>query len=190
MAEAKKAAGRAAPASKKMFGLLAEFETAQQIFTACEGVRDAGYQKWDSYTPFPVHNLDKAMGLKASRLPWIALVMGLTGATLGMTMQWWMNAVDYPFIISGKPYFSFQAFAPITFELGILLGSFGAVFGMLGINRLPQLYHSLFNSERFARVTDHRFFIAIETTDPKYDEAATRQLLEGLGATHVELVED
>jgi len=100
-----------------------------------------------------------------------------------------MNAVDYPLIISAKPYNSYPAFVPITFECGILLGSFGAVLGMLGLNRLPQLYHSLFNAKRFSRVTDDRFFIAIEARDPRFDREKTRALLESTGALEVEEVE-
>lgn len=174
----------------KTFGVLAEFDTAMGIFEACEACRDKGYTNWDSYTPYPVHNLDKAMGLKDSRLPWIVLVMGLLGATSGMLLQWWVATDAYPLIIAGKPYFSWQAFIPVTFEFGILLGSFGAVFGMFGLNKLPQLYHPCFNSERFTAVTDDKFFIAIEATDPLYDEAGTASFLKSLGATHTELVED
>ncbi len=174
----------------KPFGLMAEFDTAQAVYHACEKVRDEGFTRWDSYTPFPVHGLDKAMGLPRSRLPWIVLVMGLSGAGLGMLLQWWVSAVAQPLIISGKPLFSWQAFVPVTFELGVLFGAFGAVFGMFGLNRLPQYYHSVFNSERFSRVTDDKFFIAIEASDPKYDEKKLKKLFKGLGATHIEVVED
>lgn len=174
----------------KVYGLLAEYETTGELYRACEKVRDAGYGAWDAHTPFPVHGLEKAMGLRASVVPWIVMVMGFSGSGLGFLMQWWMSAVDYPLIISGKPFNSYQAFVPIIFELGILLGSFGAVFGMLGLNRLPTLYHSLFNSERFARASDDRFFISIEARDPKYDPERTRALLESSGALHVEEVED
>ena len=140
--------------SKKVFGLLAEYDTPAQIVHACEHVRDAGYSRWDSYTPFPVHNLDKAMGAKPSVLPWIVFTMGMTGVSCGILLQWWTSAVEYPIIIAAKPYFSYQAFVPVTFELGILFSAFGAVFGMLGLNKLPQYYHSLFKVERFSRVTD------------------------------------
>ncbi|MEZ4451169.1 MAG: DUF3341 domain-containing protein [Nannocystaceae bacterium] len=175
---------------KKVFGLLAEYDTAHAIFHACEKVRDAGYQKWDSYTPFPVHNLDKAMGLKPSLLGWIVFAAGMTGASCGMLLQWWTATIEYPVIIAAKPYFSYQAFVPVTFELGVLFASFGAVLGMLGLNKLPQWYHSCFKSERFARVTDDRFFICVEAADPKYDVERTRQLLQGTGAIHIEEVED
>ncbi len=174
----------------KVFGLLAEYETPGELYHACEQVRDAGYGAWDAHTPFPVHGLEKAMGLRPSIVPWIVLVMGFSGAGLGFLLQYWSSAIEYPMIISAKPFNSYPAFVPVTFELGILLGSFGAVFGMFGLNRLPTLYHSLFNSKRFARVTDDRFFISIEARDPKYDPQKTRELLESTGALHVEEVED
>lgn len=172
-----------------MYGLLAEYRNAQEIYHACEKVRDAGYSKWDAHTPFPVHGLDKAMGLKPSPLPWIVLAAGLTGATSAMLLQWWTNAVDYQYIISAKPLFSWQAFIPVTFELMVLFSALAAVLGMLGINKLPQLYHSLFNSERFERVTDDKFFISIEAEDPEFDLEETRRLLEEAGAVHIEEVE-
>lgn len=171
------------------FGLLAEFDTAAAIYHACEGVRDRGYTRWDAHTPFPVHGLDKAMGLKPTVLPWIVLLMGLSGATAGMALQWWTSAIDYPLIIAGKPLFSWQAFVPIMFELMVLFSALGCLFGMLGLNKLPQLYHSLFRSRRFQQVTDDKFFISIEAADPKFDQASTEALLRELGATHVELVE-
>ena len=177
-------------AEVKTYGLLAEYENPAQVFHACEQVRDAGFQKWDAYTPFPVHGLDGAMGLKRSPLPWVVLVMGLTGSSLAMTLQWWIHNVEYPLVISGKPLFSWQAFVPVTFELGILFASFGAVFGMLGLNRLPQFFHSLFKAPRFKRVTDDKFFIAIESIDPSYDAEKTRKLLEASGAVSVEEVEE
>lgn len=175
---------------KKKFGLLAEYDSAAAIFHACEKIRDAGYKRWDSYTPFPVHNLDKAMGLRPSVLPFIVFACGMTGAACGMLLQWWTSTIAYPLVIAGKPLFSFQAYVPVTFELGILFSAFGAVFGMLGLNKLPQYYHPLFNIARFTRATDDRFFIAIEATDPKYDLEKTRKLLEGTHAVAVEEVDD
>lgn len=174
----------------KVFGLLAEYETPGELYHACEKVRDAGYGAWDAHSPFPVHGLEKAMGLRPSIVPWIVLVMGFSGAALGFLLQYWSSAIEYPMIISAKPFNSYPAFVPVTFELGILLGSFGAVFGMFGLNRLPTLYHSLFNSKRFSRVTDDRFFISVEARDPKYDPEKTRDLLESTGALNVEEVED
>ena len=171
-------------------GLVAEFEDVDAILAAANSVREAGYKKWECYTPFPVHGLDKAMGAKPTILPWIVLACGTTGATLGLLLQWWTNTIDYPYIISGKPFFSLPANIPIIFELTILLSAFGAVFGMLGLNAAGQFYHPLFKLSRFARVTDDRFFLAIESTDGSYDPQGTRSLLESLGATAVEEVKD
>ncbi|MBC8070222.1 MAG: DUF3341 domain-containing protein [Deltaproteobacteria bacterium] len=174
----------------KIYGLLAEYDTPGELYHACEKVRDAGYAAWDAHTPFPVHGLERAMGLKRSIIPFIVAVMGFSGAGLGFTLQYWASTIAYPLIISAKPYNSFQAFVPVTFELGILLGAFGAVFGMFGINKLPTLYHSLFNSPRFPRFSDDKFFISIESRDPKYDTERTRKLLESTGAAAVEEVEE
>lgn len=177
-------------AKGREFGLLAEFDSPADLFHACEKVRDAGFKVWDAHTPFPVHGLDGAMGLKRSKLPFLVLAMGLTGATGAFVMQWWMNAVDYPYVIAGKPLFSWPAFVPVTFEVGVLFAALGAVFGMLHFNRLPRFHHPLFASRRFERVTDDRFFISIEATDPSYDSARTAELLKGAGAISVERVED
>lgn len=173
----------------KVYGLLAEYETPGELYHACEKVRDAGYGSWDAYSPFPVHGLEKAMGVKPSIVPWIACVLGFCGAIFGFAIQYWSSTLEYPLIISAKPFNSYPAFVPVTFECGILLGSFGAVFAMFGLNRLPQMYHSLFNAQRFKRVTDDRFFIAIEARDPRYDAEQTKELLEATGALAVEEVE-
>lgn len=174
----------------KPFALLAEFNSTSEIFHACEGVRDAGYTQWDAHTPFPVHGLDGAMGLSRSKVPWVSLIAGLTGASLAFLLQWWISVKAYPLIISGKPYFSWQAFVPVTFEVGVLFAAFGAVLGMFHFNRIPQHYHPLFRSERFARASDDKFFISIEVADPKFNAAQTESLLNELGASHVEMVED
>lgn len=113
----------------------------------------------------------------------------MTGATLGMTMQYWTNAVDYTYVIAGKPLFSWPAFVPVTFELGILFAAFGAIFGMLAINGLPRLHHPLFQSKAFERVTDDKFFISIESTDPRFDAEKTEEFLKSIGALEVELIQ-
>jgi Protein of unknown function (DUF3341) len=171
------------------YGILAEFATPADIYRACERVRDAGFTRWDAHTPFPVHGLDRAMGLRRSPLPWIVLGMGLLGVVLGFVLQWWVHTRAYPLVISGKPFFAWPAFIPITFEVGILFAALGAVFGMLGLSRLPMHHHPLFRSTAFERVTDDAFFISIEAWDPQFDPSATRTLLESLGARSVELVE-
>jgi hypothetical protein len=171
------------------YGILAEFATPGALYHACEAVRDAGFTRWDAHSPFPVHGLDKAMGLRRSPLPWIVLVMGLMGAAAGFGLQVWVHTKAYPLVISGKPYFAWPAFIPITFEVAILFGALGAVFGMLALNQLPMLHHPLFKSAVFERASDDRFFISIESWDPRFDQSATRKLLESLGARSVELVE-
>ena len=120
--------------------MLARFRTAKALYRACEAVRDAGYSKWDALTPFPVHGLDKAMGLKPSKLPFLVLATGLTGAGAGFGLQSWVHVMAYPLIISGKPLFTWPAFVPVTFELGVLGAALGAVLGMFAFNKLPT-YH-------------------------------------------------
>jgi hypothetical protein len=172
----------------KLHGLLAEFTTVPALFHACEQVRDAGYTRWDAHTPFPIHGLDKAMGLRRSRLPFIVLASGLAFAAGGFALQAWVHSAAYPLVISGKPYFTWPAYIPVTFELGVLGGALAAVFGMLGLNRLSMHNHPLFSSERFERATDDRFFISIEVQDPRFDAAAATRLLERAGASAVEQV--
>jgi hypothetical protein len=174
----------------KPYGLIAEFDNTTDVLHAAEKVRDAGYRRWDVFTPFPIHGMDRAMGLKNSKVGWFAFLGGATGYTTGMLMIWWMNAVDYRIIVGGKPMFSpFGAFPP-SYELTILFGAFGAVFGMLFLNRLPRLHHPLLKHRRFAQVTHDKFYIVIETSDPKYSPDTTRKLLEAAGARHIELVEE
>lgn len=172
------------------FALLAEFENTHQILHAAAMVRDAGYRKWDVFTPFPVHGMDEAMGLRNSKVGWFSFCGGVTGFTTGMLMIWWMNAWDYPITVGGKPLFSPIFAFPVSYELTILLGSFGSLFGMLILNRLPRLYNPLFRSTRFHLVTHDRFFIAIEAADPKFSDADTRKLLESAGSIHIEEVRD
>ena len=171
------------------YGILAEFATPADLYHACERVRDAGFTRWDAHSPFPIHGLEGAMGLRRSPLPWIVLGMGLMGAALAFGLQWWVHAAAYPLVISGKPYFAWPAYVPITFEVAVLFGALGAVFGMLGLNQLPMHYHPLFRSRVFERVSDDAFFISIESWDPRFDPSATRTLLESLGARSVELLE-
>src|SRR3989449_6422432 len=160
----------------KLYGLFAELDTPAPTLHGAEKVRDSGFRKWDVYTPFPVHGLDRAMGLKNSKVGWFSFLGGVSGYTLGMLMIWWMNSVDYPIVVGGKPMFSpFAAFPP-SYELTILLGAFGSLAGMLFLNRLPRLHHPLLRHKRFALVTHDKFFIVIETADPKYSETETRTL--------------
>lgn len=176
--------------ANKVYGLIAEFDNPAATMRAAEQLRDQGFQRWDVFSPYPVHGMDQAMGLKNSKVGWFSFIGGATGYTLGMLMIWWMNAADYPIVVGGKPFFSpFSAFPP-SYELTILLGAFGALFGMLFLNRLPRLHHPLLKHRRFALASHDRFFIVIETADPKYQPEATRKLLESLGSVRVETVEE
>ena len=171
----------------KLLGLLAEFDDPHQLMHACEHIRDARFRRWDAHTPFPVHGLNDAMGLRGTTLPWLVLMGGLAGLGLAVLMQWWMNAVDYPFLISGKPYFSLPAFIPVIFELTVLLSAFTTFFGMLMLAGLPKFWHPVFTSERFKAFSDDKYFISIEARDKRFDAVETRRLLEGLeGVKHVE----
>lgn len=169
---------------------LAEYETPADVMHAAEKVRDAGYERWDVHTPFPIHGMDRAMGLPDSKVGWIVLVMGLTGCISAFLLMWWTNGVDYPLVIGGKPGFSIPSMIPIMFELTVLLSAFGAVFGMLGINQLPKHHHPVFYSDRFERASDDRFFISIDASDPAFDLEETRALLEGTHPVHIELIQE
>ncbi len=176
--------------TSKSYGIMAEFTTAAATLHAAERVRDAGYRRWDVFTPYPVHGMDHAMGMKNSPVGWFTFLGGVTGYTTGMVMIWFMNSFDYPIVIGGKPMFSpFAAFPP-SYELTILFGAFGSLFGMLFLNRLPRLHHPLLKNRRFSLVTHDRFFLVIETDDPKYSPTETRKLLEKAGSPHIEMVED
>ena len=169
---------------------LAEFDTPDGVIHAAEKVRDAGFEKWDVHSPYPVHGMDAAMGLSDSRLGWIVLACGLTGVSLAVLMMQWMNGYDYPLVIGGKPPDAFASMVPIMFELTVLVSSFGALFGMLGLNELPKHHHPVFYSERFDNFSNDKFFISIEAADKQFDLDKTRSLLESLHASHVELVEE
>jgi hypothetical protein len=174
----------------ELIGLLAEYPNVDQILNAARAVRRAGFLRWDVHSPFPIHGIDYAMGIKPTILPWIVLVGGITGLVTAIWLQWYCNAYDYKFLISGKPIWSFPANVPIMFELTVLFSALTAVFAMLGLNGLPRLYNPLFKSERFRRVTTDRFFIVIDASDPKFNEEETTKLLTDAGALSIERVED
>jgi len=176
--------------SSKLFGYLVRFDKVDKLLAAAATVRDAGYTKWDAHTPFVIHGLDAAMGIKKTILPYIVFLAGLTGTTAGLLLQWFTNAFDYPFLISGKPLFSLPANIPVAFETTILFAAISSLVGMLALNGLPQLYHPLFRNRAFKRATDDHFFISIEAEDPLFDETGTRELLESISGQPVEEVED
>lgn len=174
----------------QLYGVVAEFATPSAIHDAARKVTDAGYTRVDAHTPFPVHGLDGALRQGPSHLGWIVLFCGLCGIAGAQLMMWWMNAHDYPIWVSGKPPYAWPSTIPITFELMVLLSAFGAVFGMLGINRLPRLHHPVFQHSTIHRASDDRFFLSVEAADPKFDRTETVRFLEKLGGRHVELVEE
>lgn len=166
--------------------VLAEFETPQQLVDAARRVRDAGFRRWDSHSPFPIHGIDEAMGIRVTKLPWITFFFGVCGIAAALGMIWFMNAYDYPFLISGKPLFALPAAGPISFELMVLLAAFATFLGMIALNQLPLFSSPLFNSDRFSRVTNDRFFISVDARDPQCQPGKTADFLRGLGAQHVE----
>ena len=172
--------------------LLAEFNTTGECLRAATALRDAGYKDFDTHTPFPIHGMDAAMGLGDSKLGLIVFPIGLSGACLAFLMMHWMNNIDYPIIIGGKPasIASIPSMVPIMFELMVLLSSFATVFGMLGLNKLPRHHHPIFNSERFKEFSNDKFFVSVESTDPKWSTDRTRKLLEALHPASLELVYD
>ena len=176
--------------STKPYGMLAEFESPAAILTAAEKLRDAGYSRWDAFTPFPIHGMDKVMGLKNSLVGWVALFMG-GGAFMSVVgLIWFANAFDYPLIVGGKPMFSVpMTFVP-SYIMMILGAAVGALIGMFAFNELPRYHHPLFASKRFALVARDKFFLLIGSTDPKFSETETRKLLEAIGGAHIEIIED
>ena len=162
-------------------GLIATFETAPALYHAAEQVRDAGFRHWDCITPFPVHGLDKAMGLKRSIVPRISLVGGILGFFTGMSMIWWTGAVDYPLIVGGKPMFSPMFAFPVSYELTILFTAFATIIGMFIVNGLPMHYHPVLKYEHIHRGMDDTFFIVIEARDARFNLAGTKALLEKAG---------
>ena len=170
------------------FGAVAEFETPAAIYAAAEKVTDAGYRRVDSHTPFAIHGIEKALKQGPSHLGWFCCIGGLVGIGLAQLMMYWMNAVDYEIWVSGKPPYAWESTIPITFELMVLLSAFVAVLGMLGVNRLPRLHHPIFTHSTIDRLTDDRFFLSIEASDPLFDQTKTVEFLREVGGSNVELL--
>jgi hypothetical protein len=173
----------------QLAGYLAEFESPESLIRACERMRDAGFTNWDAHTPFPVHGLDRAMGVRPTILPFVIFGAGLSGAAFAIFLQWWTNAFNYPLVISGKPFWSLPANIPVAFELTVLFSALTAFIGMLAFNGLPRFYHPVFKSERFRRVTTDRFFVRVDAEDPHFDAQKTASFLNTLGAASIEKLE-
>ncbi len=170
-------------------GLLAEFSDPGALVHAVEDLREKGYSQLDTFSPFPIHGMDRAMGLPFSKLGFMVFGGAITGTFLGFLLQWWTSEVDYAINISNKPLFAWETSVPIMFELTILFAALTAVGGMLALNGLPKPYNPLFNSERFSRATDDAFFVHVSVRDGAFSNAATAEDLHGLGALSVEYVD-
>lgn len=178
------------PASAAVYGLMAEFEDANDLVAAAHRAYHEGYRAMDAYSPLPIEELHDAIGFHHTRLPLIVLIGGIVGCVGGYLLQWWASSIAYPLNVGGKPFHSWPMFIPITFECTILGAALSAVFGMLALNGLPQPYHPVFNVPRFALASRNRFFLCIEARDAKFDLEGTRAFLETLGPREVTTVAD
>ena len=165
---------------KRIYGLVAEFESPDQLLNAAHRTREAGYRRIDAFSPMPVEGLAEAVGFHTTRLPLVVLLTGMFGAAAGFFLQWYANVLSFPLNVGGKPHNSWPAFIPITFEVTILCAALAATFGMLAMNGLPTPYHPLFNVPRFVMATRGRFFLCIKARDKKFEMGAARQFLESL----------
>lgn len=168
-----------------IYGILAEFDTTTEIVKAAEKMRDAGFTKTDAFSPFPIHEMDEALGIKRTILPRLVFLGGIAGCLLGLGLQYYTHVIEYPIIVGGRPHFSLPAFVPPAYELTILLASFTAVFGMLFLNGLPKPYHPVFNVPRFNLATREKFFLLIKANDPKFNYEETRSFMESLNPQEV-----
>jgi len=175
------------PATPKSFGWMAEYVDESQLLVAARKLRDSGYTKTDAFTPFPVHGIDEAIGIKPTILPFIVLAAGMTGTVTALALQWFTNAFDYPYLISGKPFASWPAFIPVSFELTILFSAFTTFLGMLALNGLPKFSNPVFTNPRFDRATNDRFFLYVDSKDRYYNRDAVHKLLK---ETHPESLEE
>jgi Alternative complex III, ActD subunit len=172
-----------------IYGLSAEFEDPTSLVHAARRAYEEGYRKMDAYSPFPIEELSEAIGFHHSRLPVLVLIGGIVGCLGGFFLQYYIAVISYPINIGGKPFNSWPAFIPVTFEVTVLLAALTAVFGMLALNGLPEPYHPMFNVKRFALATRDRFFLCIESKDPKFHPDKTRQFLDSLAPREVSEVE-
>ncbi len=174
----------------KSYGWMAEYDDENKLLDAARKVKDSGYTRTDAFAPFPVHGIDEALGIKPTVLPWFTFLAGATGTVVALTLQWWTNAFDYPYLISGKPFASWPAFIPVAFELTVLFAAFTTFFAMLGLNGLPRFSNPLFTNPKFDLVTDDRFFLWIDARDKYFNSDNVRNLLAETEALEVEEVRE
>jgi hypothetical protein len=168
------------PTKGSLYGLMAEFASPSDLVDAAQRAHAEGYRRMDAYSPFPVHGLAEAIGFTRTRVPLLVFLGGLAGCVGGYYLQYWISAIDYPLNVGGRPFHSWPAFIPVTFELTILVAALAAVLGMLALNGLPRPYHPVFNVPAFELATRNRFFLCIEAADPRFDGSQTRRFLESL----------
>jgi hypothetical protein len=168
--------------------MLAEFENPALLLHAAEKLKEAGYKKFDCHSPFPIHGMDEAMGMKRSPLGWIVGTVAFIALASGFALEWWTSTIDYPLVISGKPFFSYQAYGPVAFAIMVLSSAFTALLGMMALNKLPMWYHQIFNSEKTAKITNDGFVVSIDTKDPNFDQTKTKSFLENIGGKNLEVI--
>jgi hypothetical protein len=173
-----------------LYGVMAEFANPTDLVAAARQTYQAGYRRINGYSPYPIEELSEAIGFTHTSLPLIVFIGGVVGGLGGFLMQYWIEVINYPINVGGKPFNSWPAFIPITFECTVLVAAFSAVLGMLMLNKLPQPYHPVFNAPDFALATRDRFFLVVEANDPKYDHDAVVSLMKSLDATNVSDVEN
>jgi Alternative complex III, ActD subunit len=172
-----------------LYGIMTEFDNPSALVAAARRTYEQGYRRINGYSPYPIEELSEAIGFKRTSLPLIVLIGGILGGLGGFFMQYWMEVIDYPLNVGGKPFNSWPAFIPITFECTVLAASFAAVLGMLVLNKLPQPYHPVFNAPSFALATRDKFFLVIEANDPVFKHDDTMQFMRTLGGIEVSDVE-
>jgi hypothetical protein len=172
-----------------VYGLMAEFDDPGGLVKAAKQTYAAGYRQIDTFSPYPIEEAWEAIGQHDTRLSKIVLGGGLTGLLSGLALQEWVHNIAYPINIAGKPLNSWPQFIPVTFELTILFAALSGVIGMILLNGLPMPYHPVFNVARFERASRDKFFLLVESADPKFDREQTREFLKGLNATEVSDVE-
>ena len=175
-------------ADAAIYGLLAEFNDPKALVEAAHKTSAAGYRCTDAYSPFPIEELHEAIHAHRTAVPLLVLLGGIVGGLSGYGLEYWVSAVAYPLNVGGRPYHSWPAFIPITFEMTVLFASLTAFFGMMALNRLPKPYHPVFNVPHFAHASRNKFFLCIEARDPKFDLNETRRFLESLHPTEVSTV--
>lgn len=178
------------PTTPVRYGLMAEFDSADELLAAAKAVGKAGYTKTDAFSPFPIHGLAEAIGFREKIVPKIILAGGIAGLLGGAGLEYWSQVIAYPENIAGRPTWAWGAYIPPAFETTILIASFSAVIGMLALNGLPQPYHPVFNAPRFNRASQDKFFLVIEAADPKFNLDSTRAFLTSLHPREVVDVED